>query len=59
MESHVRYCDGLSDDGYRKFIGNSTVESGDLDRGSVSLGTGFEISEAQARPSGLPSLPAA
>lgn len=59
MESHVRYCDRLNDDGYHKFIRNSTVERGGLDRGSVSLGTGFEVSLVQARPSGLPSLPAA
>ena len=58
MESHVRYCDGLNDDGYHKFVGNSTVERGGLARGSVSLGTGFEVSEAQARPCDLPSLPA-
>ena len=50
---------GLNENGPHRFRRRGAIKKGSLVGGSISLGVGFEVSKAQARPSGSLSLPAA
>ena len=48
----------FNENGPQRLIGSGALRRCGLVGGNVSLGVGFEVSEAQARPDGSLSLPA-